>query len=105
VVDDELKVLEANGLVLVELNAEQGDVTGSNGGFTYNEPSKHLEEKHTANPPSCHANCQCFFCTGKNRVVKIAYSSSEVVLQTTKHTVIYNNSGPSLEVIALRLVV
>jgi hypothetical protein len=42
------------------------------------------------------------FCTGKNRVVKIARSSSEMVLQTTKHTMIYPGSGPSLEVIALR---
>jgi hypothetical protein len=42
------------------------------------------------------------FCTGKNRVVKIACSSSEMVLQTTKHTMIYTGSGPSLEVITLR---
>jgi hypothetical protein len=44
------------------------------------------------------------FCTGKNRVVKITCSSSEVVLQTTKHIMIYPSSGPSLEVIALRSV-
>jgi hypothetical protein len=42
------------------------------------------------------------FCTEKNRVVKIVHSSSEVVLQTIKHMVIYPGSGPSLEVIALR---
>jgi hypothetical protein len=42
------------------------------------------------------------FCTGRNRVVKIAHSSSEVVLQTTKHMVIYPSSRPSLEVISLR---
>jgi hypothetical protein len=42
------------------------------------------------------------FCADKNRVVKIARSSSEMVLQTTKHTMIYPGSGPSLEVIALR---
>jgi hypothetical protein len=41
------------------------------------------------------------FCIGKNRVVKIVRSSSEVVLRTIKHTVIYLGSGPSLEVIAL----
>jgi hypothetical protein len=41
----------------------------------------------------------------KDRVVKIARSSFEVVLQTTKHMVIYPGSGPSLEVIALRLAV
>jgi hypothetical protein len=35
-------------------------------------------------------------------VVKIVCSSSEVVLQTTKHIVIYPGSDPSLEVITLR---
>jgi hypothetical protein len=44
------------------------------------------------------------FCTGKSRVFKIAHSSFEVVLRTTKHTVIYPGSCPSLEVIALYLV-
>jgi hypothetical protein len=42
------------------------------------------------------------FYTGKNRVVKIMHSSSEVVLRTIKHTMIYSSSGPSLEIIALR---
>jgi hypothetical protein len=37
--------------------------------------------------------------------VKIARSSFDVVLQTMKHTMIYPSSGPSSEVIALRLVV
>jgi hypothetical protein len=45
------------------------------------------------------------FYTNKLWVVKITHSSSEVVLQTTKHTMIYSGSSPSLEVIALRLVV
>jgi hypothetical protein len=39
------------------------------------------------------------FCTGKNRVVNIVDSNSEMVLQTTKHTMIYPILGPSLEVI------
>jgi hypothetical protein len=42
------------------------------------------------------------FCTGKNRVVKITHFSSDVVLQTIKHVIIYPGSGSSLEVIALR---
>jgi hypothetical protein len=42
------------------------------------------------------------FFIGKNKVVKIAHSSFEVVLRTTKHIMIYLSSGPSLEVIALR---
>jgi hypothetical protein len=41
------------------------------------------------------------FGTSKNRVVKITYSNSEVVLQTTNYTVIHPGLGPSLEVIAL----
>jgi hypothetical protein len=42
------------------------------------------------------------FCTGKNMLVKIVCSSSEVVLRTTKNTVIYPGLGLSLEGIALR---
>jgi hypothetical protein len=45
------------------------------------------------------------FCSDKKRVVKITRSSSEMVLQTTKHTMIYTGSGPSLEVTALHSVV
>jgi hypothetical protein len=41
-----------------------------------------------------------FFAPARYRVVKIAHSSFEVVLRTTKH-MIYPGSGPSLEVIAL----
>jgi hypothetical protein len=45
------------------------------------------------------------FYTNKNWVVKITRSSFKVVLQTTKHTMIYPSSDPSLEVIALHVVV
>jgi hypothetical protein len=45
------------------------------------------------------------FYIGKNRVVKIACSSSEVILRTIKHTMIYPSSSPSSEVIALHPVV
>jgi hypothetical protein len=41
------------------------------------------------------------FCTGKNRVVKIAHSSFEMILQTTKHAMIYPSLGPSIEVIVI----
>jgi hypothetical protein len=41
------------------------------------------------------------FCNYKNRVVKITYSSSEMVLLTTKYTMIYPGSGPFIEAIAL----
>jgi hypothetical protein len=89
--------------VLSKLDAEQKmGVAGGDGEFTYmREPSKHLEEKHAANPPSWRANCLCFL-LARYRVVKIARSYSKVVVRTTKHTIVYPGSGPSLEVIALR---
>jgi hypothetical protein len=43
-----------------------------------------------------------FSAPARYRVVKIVCSSSKVVLQIMKHTVIYPGSGLSLEVIALR---
>jgi hypothetical protein len=43
-----------------------------------------------------------FFALTNYGVVKITRSSSKVVLQTVKHTMIYPGSGPSSEVIALR---
>jgi hypothetical protein len=45
------------------------------------------------------------FYIGKNSVVKITRSNSEVVLRTIKHMIIYPGSGPSLEVIALHLAI
>jgi hypothetical protein len=46
-----------------------------------------------------------FSAQAKYRVDKIVRSSSEVVLRTTKHTMIYHGLGPSLEVIALHPVI
>jgi hypothetical protein len=46
-----------------------------------------------------------FFAPANYGVIKIVYSSSEVVLQTTKHTMIYPGSGPSLKVIVLHPVI
>jgi hypothetical protein len=46
-----------------------------------------------------------FFAPARYKVVKIALSYFKVVLQTTKHTIFYLGSGPSLEVIALRLAI
>jgi hypothetical protein len=43
----------------------------------------------------------CVFCTGRIQGGQIAHSYSEVVLLTTKHTMVYPGSGPSSEVIAL----
>jgi hypothetical protein len=42
-----------------------------------------------------------FFASARYMVVKIVRSSSEVVIHTIKHTMIYPSSGLSLEVIAL----
>jgi hypothetical protein len=46
-----------------------------------------------------------FFAPANYGVIKIVYSSSEVVLQTTKHTMIYPGLGPSLKVIVLHPVI
>jgi hypothetical protein len=46
-----------------------------------------------------------FLAPARYRVVKIACSSSEVVLCTTKHMVIYPGPGPSSKVIAIHLTV
>jgi hypothetical protein len=69
------------------------------------EPSERPEEKHAANLHSWHANYRCFFAPTRYMVVKIAHFSSEVVLLTMKHTIIYPGSDPFSKVIALRLVV
>jgi hypothetical protein len=49
-----------------------------------------------------HMKLSVLFALTRYRVLKIAHSFSKVVLQTTKHTMVYPSSGPSLEVIALR---
>jgi hypothetical protein len=43
-----------------------------------------------------------FFALTRYRVVMIMHSCSEVVLRTAKNTIVYRDSGPSLEVMALR---
>jgi hypothetical protein len=42
-----------------------------------------------------------FFASARYRVVRIVCSYSKVVLRTTKHTIVYSGSGPSLKVIVL----
>jgi hypothetical protein len=68
------------------------------------KPSERLEEKHAVNPPSWCSNYR-YFLHRQEQGGQIARSSFEVVLQTTKHTIIYSGISPSLEVIVLRLVV
>jgi hypothetical protein len=53
-------------------------------------------------PPPGVSTVGVFFAPARYRVVKMMCSSSEMVLQTTKHTMIYPGSGPSLKVIVLR---
>jgi hypothetical protein len=61
VVIDELEVFEACGLILGDVDTEQEDIVGSDGGYTWiMEPSERLEEKHAASPPSWRTNCRCF---------------------------------------------
>jgi hypothetical protein len=59
--------------------------------------SEHLEEKHNANPPSWHANCQCFLHQqdigwSRSRFPVLRWSGE--LWRTTKHTVVYPSSGP-----------
>jgi hypothetical protein len=66
-----------------------------------NKPSERQEEKCDANPPYPTHQLSVFSAPANYGVVKIVCSSSEVVLQTMKHTMIYPSSSPSSEVIAL----
>jgi hypothetical protein len=59
------------------------------------EPSKRLEEKNATNPPYLACQLSMFSALVKYMVVKITHSSSEVILRTMKHTVIYPGSDPS----------
>jgi hypothetical protein len=65
------------------------------------EPSECLEEKMYCKSPSLTCQQSMFFPPARYMVVKIKHSYSEVVLQTTKHTIVYPNLGPSFKVIAL----
>jgi hypothetical protein len=96
VVGDEFKVFEVDVLIWSGLDAEPDDVADGDCGLTWMmESLEHLEEKHAANPPFWCTNYQCFFAPVRNRVVKIACSSSEVVLRITEHTMIYPSSVPT----------
>jgi hypothetical protein len=59
-------------------------------------------EKACYKSPFLARQLSMFLARARHGVVKIARYSPEVVLRTTKHTVIYPGSGPFLEVIALR---
>jgi hypothetical protein len=72
---------------------------------TKNPRVKHTEENFSYKMWNVRVYSCRSFCTGKNRVVKITRSSSEMVLRTIKHTMIYISSGPSLKVVVLHLVV
>jgi hypothetical protein len=62
-------------------------------------------EKARYKSPYLACQMSVFFAPARYRVVKITRSSSEVVLRTMKHIVIYLGSDPSTVVIALRSVV
>jgi hypothetical protein len=66
---------------------------------------KMSRQKARYNYPYLARQLSVFSAPANNGVVKIARSSFEVVWQTMKHTIIYHGSGPSSEVIALRLAV
>jgi hypothetical protein len=55
---------------------------------------------HCKSPLLAH-QLSVFFAPARCRVVKITCSCSEVILRTTKHTIVYSGSGPCYKVIAL----
>jgi hypothetical protein len=61
VVIDELKIFKADGPTLGELNTEQVDVVGGDGGFRWDEPLERLKKRHVVNAPSWYANYRCFY--------------------------------------------
>jgi hypothetical protein len=56
VVSDELEIFELDGLMLGELGTEWVPIASGDSGFKLIEPSKRIEEKRVANPPSYRAN-------------------------------------------------
>jgi hypothetical protein len=80
--------LDRRSLVIEVMNADDGTIETSRGKARFKSP---------------YLACQlsAFLAPARNRVVKIARSSSDMVLQTIEHTMIYPGSGPSSEVIAL----
>jgi hypothetical protein len=69
------------------------------------EDALQLVDKARCKSPFLALQLSVFSALANYGVVKITRSYSEVVLLTTKHTMIYPGSGPSLDVIALSLVV
>jgi hypothetical protein len=67
---------------MATMSADEGTIRTSSGKARYKSPFL------TRQLSVC-------FCTSKIHVVKIARSYSEVVLQTTKHTMVYPGLGPS----------
>jgi hypothetical protein len=89
--------------VLSELDAEQ---SGHHPWIYIDEGTIEMSRGKTrCNSPFLAQQLSVFFALARYRVVNIVRSCSDMVLQTIKHTMIYPSSGPSLEVIALRLVV
>jgi hypothetical protein len=104
VVNDELKAPKVNCLIEGEAIAHQMITIGTDGerrwGNHRNVKSKSMLQIPLPGTPTVDV-----FAPARYRVVKITRSSSEVVLWTIKHTMIYPDLGPTLEVIALHLAV
>jgi hypothetical protein len=98
VIGDELEAPKANGFTEGENNprhtftvrsVDEGTIGTSRG-------------KARCKSPFLARQLSVFFAPLRYMVVKIVCFCSEVVLRTTKHTMVYHGLGPSLEVIALR---
>jgi hypothetical protein len=104
VVGDELKAPKANSFSEGEATARQTITIGGEGergrGNHRNVQRKSMLQIRLPGAQNVDVSALANY-----GVVKIARSSSKVVLQTTKHNMMYHSSGPSCEAIALRPVI
>jgi hypothetical protein len=81
-VNDELHISEAVGLTPGKLDAEQVDAIGGNDGLGRMN-HRNVQRKAPCKYPFLAHQLSVFSASANNRMVQIAYSSSEVVSQTT----------------------
>jgi hypothetical protein len=99
-VGDELEAPKANGLNKGEATTRQAFNISSDGERGWGN-HQNVQMKSTLQILLPDAPIVGVFAPVRYRVVKITHSSSKVILLTTKHIVIYPDSGPSSEEIAL----
>jgi hypothetical protein len=99
VINGELQAAKMNGLTWSEADTSRVVAVGNEGEFWWCN-HQNIQRKSTLQISLLGVpTFGVFFALAWYRVVKITHSGFEVVLQTTKHMVIYPGSSPSLEVI------